>query len=161
MILNNYQIFLENLLHNINEKRIDVSNFELDHIGYQTSSNEDYDKLKPEFNKIGELLEEDIVGGRRVGIFKLNDPLEYGEYVIPAVELIAPKEGQVCPSALEHAEFVIDQPYEIFMNRYPNLTWDTTAINQDTFPMIKLKLDKFIQVKFHRKPILEIVNQKN
>jgi predicted metalloenzyme YecM len=129
----------------------------MDHIGYQTSSNADYDRLKPEFQKIGELLTEDIIGGRRVGIFKLSSSLKYKQYVISAIELIAPKEGQVCPSALEHAEFVIDRDFKSFMSCYPNLTWDTSAINQDFYAMLKLKLGKTTQVKFHRIPVLEIV----
>jgi predicted metalloenzyme YecM len=160
MILDNYKDFLDKMLQDIEVKGIDVSKYDLDHFGYQCSSNEDYDKLKPEFEKIGKLIDEAIVGGRRVGIFKLDIPLEYKDWKIQAVEVVAPKVGQECPSALEHAEFVIDTDFDSFVKRYPNLNWDLTAINQPTFPMVKLKLSDFTQVKFHLQPVLEIVGKK-
>lgn len=161
MILDNYKEFLDKLVGDIEARGIDVSNFRLDHFGYQASSNEDYDKLKPEFEKIGKMVSENIVGGRRVGIFEFNNPLEYKGHFIPAVELVAPKEGQICPSALEHAEFVIDTDFDTFIKKYSNLDWDLTAVNQPTFPMVKLKLSNNTQVKFHYKPVLEIIREEN
>lgn len=159
MILDNYKDFLEKLIKDIEGKGIDVSNLNLDHFGYQCSSNEDYDNLRPELEKIAKLISENIVGGRRVGIFKLNTPLGYKNWKIPAVELVAPKEGQQCPSALEHAEFVIDEGFDSFVKKYPNLSWDLTAVSQPIFPMVKLKLSDYTQVKFHYKPVLEIVKE--
>lgn len=156
MILDNYENFIKRILDKLDELGIDVSNLNMDHIGYQASSNEDYDKLVAEFDAIGERASEAIVGGRRVGIYKLNKPLRFRQYVNTAIELIAPKAGQVCPSALEHVEFVIDN-FKNFMKKYPGISWDTSAISQPDFPMIKLKLDKDLQVKFHLTPVLEIV----
>jgi predicted metalloenzyme YecM len=159
MILDNYREFLDKLIGDIEAQGIDVSGLELDHFGYQCSSDEDYDKLKPEFEKLGKLVSENVVGGRRVGIYELNSPLEYNGRKIPAVELIAPKAGQVCPSALEHAEFVIKESFEEFMKRYSDVDWLDSEINQPTFPMLKLKLSDLTQVKFHYEPVLEIVGK--
>lgn len=161
MIVDNYKEFLDKLLSDIEAKGIDASNYYLDHFGYQSSSNEDYDKLKPELLAIAEMISENIVGGRRVGIFKFNTPLLYNGKEIPAFELVAPKDGQICPSALEHAEFVIDTDFDSLVKKYPNLDWDLTAINQPTFPMVKLKLSENTQVKFHLKPVLEIIEEDN
>lgn len=160
MILDNYKEFLDELIKNINEKGIDLSNLYLDHIGYQASSNQDYDNLKSEFDKIGKLISEEIVGGRCVGVYKFNSPLIYNGKEIPAIELVAPKEGQVCPSALEHCEFVLDTDFETFVKKYPNVNFDTSKISQPTFPMVTLKLSDTTQVKFHLKPVLEIVGEK-
>ena len=159
MITNTYKSFLDKLLQDIKAKGIDVSNCNLDHIGYQCSSDLDYDGLKPDFERLGKLVSENLVGGRRVGIFELNSPLTYEDRKIPAIELIAPKENQKCPSALEHAEFVIDDDFNSFIEKYPNLNWDLTAVNQLTFPMVKLKLSETTQVKFHYRPVLEIVKK--
>lgn len=159
MIIDGYKVFLDKLHGDIEAKGIDVSSYHLDHFGYQCSSNEDYDKLKPELLAVAEMVSENIVGGRRVGIFKFNTPLPYNGKGIPAVELVAPKEGQICPSALEHAEFVIDTDFDSFVQKYPNLDWDLTALNQPTFPMVKLKLSENTQVKFHLKPVLEIIEE--
>ena len=160
MILDNYKDFLDKLITYIEKKGIDISKYNLDHFGYQCSSNEDYDKLKPEFEKVAKLVSENIVGGRRVGIFKFNYPYKYKDWNIQAVELVAPKEGQECPSALEHAEFVIDTDFDTLVKKYPNLDWDITAVNQPTFPMVKLKLSDYTQVKFHLQPVLKIVGDK-
>lgn len=157
MVLDNYIPFVEEILKGINNFGLDVSDLNMDHIGYQSSSNEDYDNLKAEFDKIGGLVSEKIVGGRRVGIYKLKEPLRYKQYVSGAIELVAPKEGQLCHSGLEHVEFVIKEDFDAFMKKYPNLPWDTSKVNQPTFPMIKLKLGNTTQVKFHYKPVLEIV----
>lgn len=156
-ILNNCGRFLDELIQKINELGIDVFGYELDHIGYQASSDEDYDRLKPEFREIGELVYEDIVGGRRVGIFNLERKLKYRNYAVSAIELVAPKAGEVCPSALEHAEFVIPEDFETFMKKYPTVAWDTGAIDQAVFPLIKLKLTDHTQVKFHKTNVLKIV----
>lgn len=157
MILDNYKLFLDNFFEKLQEFKIDVTKYQLDHLGYQASSNSDYDRLKPQFRKIGKEMPEQMVGGRRVGIFKLNQPLQYKNYSIPAVELVAPKTNQVCPSALEHAEFVINEDFESLTKKYPALNWNKTKINQPKFPMVTLKLDDHIQIKFHYQPVLEIV----
>lgn len=156
-IIDNYQNFLEQTISLIEGKGISISDLEMDHIGYQASSNEDYDNLVPEFNELGEMVSEVIVGGRRVGVFKLNSCLKYKHYSISAIELIAPKDGQECPSALEHVEFVIKEEFTTFMQKYPKINWDTSAIDQKDFPMIKLRLTEYTQVKFHKKNILDIV----
>ncbi|OGJ22498.1 MAG: hypothetical protein A2804_03000 [Candidatus Pacebacteria bacterium RIFCSPHIGHO2_01_FULL_46_10] len=159
MILANYQVFLDHFFNKLEELGIDVANLELDHIAYQTQSDDDYDQIKPEFKKIGKEMSEAIVGGRRVGIFQLNSPLQYKGRSIPAVELIAPKTGQVCVSALEHGEFVIKEDFESFVKKYPRLAWDTSKVHQPVFPMITLKLDDGVQVKFHYQPVLDIVKK--
>ena len=157
MVLDSYITFVEDILKRIHDFGIDVSDLNMDHIGYQASSNEDYDNLKAEFNKIGELVSEKIVGGRRVGIYKLKNPLKYKQYLNEAIELVAPKEGQVCLSGLEHVEFILKETFDSFMKKYPNISWDTSKTNQPMFPMIKLKLSDATQVKFHYTPVLEIV----
>jgi predicted metalloenzyme YecM len=160
MILDNYEGFIRKILQKLQELKIEVSDLDMDHIGYQASSDHDYDKLRAEFDKIGKRVSEEIVGGRRVGIYKLFKPLQYRQYANTAIELVAPKDGQVCPSALEHVEFVLKEPFQSFMEKYPNISWDTSAISQSDFPMIKLKLDKDLQVKFHLTPVLDIINLK-
>lgn len=160
MVLDNVVPFIKNILLKLQAQKIDVSSLNMDHIGYQAESNEDYDKLENDFDKIGQRVSENIVGDRRVGIYKLNKPLVYKQYTIAAIELIAPKKGQICPSALEHVEFVINETFESFIKKYSNIPWDVSAVNQPVFPMIKLKLDKYVQVKFHLTPVLDIIESK-
>lgn len=156
----NFTSFLDKFFEKLSKTGVDISEFELDHLGYQCSSDEDYDKLKQTFSDMGEMLDENIVGGRKVGLFKLNSPILYKDYVIPAIELIAPKVGQECPSALEHAEFVINEKFDTFMAKYPSINWDTSGVSQPMFPMVKLKLDDHMQVKFHYEHVFDISNNK-
>ena len=159
MFLSNYKEFLNKFLQKINDLGIDVSKYDLDHLGYQASSNEEYDQIKPEVIEIADLMSENIVGGRRVGVFKLHEPLRYKHYVIEAFELIAPKAGQICPSGLDHAEFVIDQKFNEFMARYPEINWDISAVNQPVFPMVKLNFGDNMTAKFHYEPVLKIISK--
>ncbi|MBU0975308.1 MAG: VOC family protein [Patescibacteria group bacterium] len=161
MILKGYNQFLRDIFGKLENLKIDVRSYELDHIAYQASSDEDYDTLLPEFEKICDLLSEEVVGGRRVGIFKFKQPLVFENYSIPSVELIAPKQDQICPSALEHAEFVIDTDFDTFLKKYPAIDWDTSDVDQKDFPMIKLKVGKGLQVKFHLESVLDIVEKIN
>ncbi|MDP2860242.1 MAG: VOC family protein [bacterium] len=160
MVLNDYETFIREILEKLNKLGIDVSDLNMDHIGYQASSDEDYDRLKTEFDKIGEKVAEEIVGGRRVGFYRLHSPLRFRQYTNTAIELFTPKEGQICPSALEHVEFTLKESFESFMRRYPNVPWDTSVIGRPDFPMIKLEVDKNVQVKFHLTPVLEIIKPK-
>ena len=136
MILHNINSFLDDIFNKIQDKQIDVLDLYLDHLGYQSSSNEDYDLLKPQFLEIADEKSEAIVGNRRVGIFKLKIPIIYQGRIIPAIELIAPKENQICPSGWEHVEFVINEEFNKFNKKYSNLSWDTSKTNQPDFPMI-------------------------
>ena len=152
--------FLDFIFAKLQEVGIDASDLELDHLAYQASSNEDYDLRKNDFVKFTQLKSEEIVGGRRVSIFQLNDDITHHDRIINAIELIAPKQGQQCPSALEHVEFVIRETFTELMNLYPELDWDVSAIAQPDFPMIKLKLSNSVQVKFHYEPVLKIIADK-
>jgi len=157
MILDGLSDFLNKVHKHLDEKGIDVSKFELDHFAYQASSDSDYDILKEQFIKLGEEVSEAIVGGRRVGIFKLNEPIAYKDKSISAIELIAPVEGKTPPSGLEHIEYVIDEDFLVFADRYPTLDWNKTKINRDEFPMLILDLGDNTTVKFHHKNVLDMV----
>ena len=151
-----YLGFLNSFIEKIEEIGIDVSGLEMDHVAYRASSKEEYETLKTEFLKEGYLIDEADVEGRRVVIYKLHQPIKFRNYLIPALELIEPKAGQNVKSGLEHAEFVLKVPFSEFMDKYPDLPWDTTTMDRKDFPHLKLKLDENMVVKFHPKSILEM-----
>lgn len=148
--------FLNTFFNLLTSTQIDVSNLYLDHFAYQTNSASDYEKIKFEVLSIADEVSEKIIGDRRVSIFKLRTPFDYKGRVIPVIEIIEPKEGQICPSAFEHAEFVVDSIPK-FVQKYPDLDWDLSSANRPDFPHLKLKLSDAIQVKFHPQSILEII----
>lgn len=149
-----YIPFLNKLNKEIEKLGIDLKGAKLDHIAYQTSTPQEYNKLKPMFEEMAKLIKEPLVDKRRVGVFLFNKPLIYKKQEIKVIELIEPKNEQICLSGLEHAEYLLPVTLEKFINLYPNINWNTEAINREHFPMITLKLTKNIRVKFPRFPIL-------
>jgi predicted metalloenzyme YecM len=154
----NHEIFLKTFLEKVNKSGINVTDLQLDHIAYYTSSKEEYDKLKPEFSKIGDFDHEAIISNRRVGVVKLYDPIKYLKHSIEAFELIEPKYDEIKSSGWEHAEFVINEDFESFMKRYQNIKWETSSINRPIYSHITAILDDKTKVKFHHKSILECID---
>ncbi len=156
----NYVPFLDSFFEQINGVGLDITGLPLDHIAYQASTKEDYEQHRPDFSKLGELVSEEIIGGRRVAVVKLDKPLIYQNYSISALELIEPKEGQQCESAFQHAEFVVNQPFEDYIEQYPDIKWDTSSMHRDEFSHLKLNFDNGLTLKFLEKPILELFEAK-
>lgn len=157
MILDSVPSFLDTYFRDIQTVGLDVTSYYLDHIAYQASSNDDYDSIKAEILTLATQESEELIGDRRVGIFKLKNPIHYSERVIPVIELVAPKDGQICESVFEHCEFVTSESFDELMQKYPHLAWDTSSAARSKFPHLKLKLSPTTQIKFHPQDILEII----
>lgn len=155
-----YTKFLDAFFDQIKKMKLDIADLPLDHIAYQASTKEDYEQRLPEFSKFGELVSEEMIGGRRVAVVTLDEPFIYKDYLISALELIEPKEGQQCDSAFQHAEFVVNQPFENYIDQYPNIDWDTSSMHRDEFSHLKLNFENRLTLKFLRRPILELFEEK-
>jgi predicted metalloenzyme YecM len=142
-------------LDHLQRHKISVSDLELDHFGYQTSSKEDYDIKSDEVKAISKMKSENIVGWRRVGIYKLNTPYIYENYTVLGFELVEPREGQVCNSQLDHLEFVLNCSFEDYIAKNQFVLWDTTAMTRPEFAKLTIKFDDGTSVKFHLKNIFE------
>ncbi len=153
----NHKQFLDSFFDQIKKSGLDINGLDLDHIAYQASSPKDYDKLRVEFQKFGPEISQEIIGQRRVAVYKLTQPIKYQHYSIPALELIEPKQGQQCDSAFQHAEFVIKKNFEYYLEEYPNINWDTSSLNRDEFAHLKINFDNGLTLKFLKAPILELV----
>ena len=155
MITDNLQAFIDIKFKQLTDLKLDVSNMELDHFGYQTSSKEDYDTKTTEVLTISERKSENIVGGRRVGIYKLNIPYKYKGYTILGFELVEPRGGQITDSRLDHLEFVLPVSFDEYVANNPRVDWDTTAMNRQEFAKLTVKFEDDTGVKFHLKNIFE------
>ncbi|HYD35787.1 MAG TPA: VOC family protein [Vitreimonas sp.] len=153
------QAFLDSFFEQISHLGIDISQLTLDHIAYQAASAQDYDALKPSFMKQGKEVSEEMVGGRRVGIFELHQPLKYKNYTINAIELVEPRPDQTCDSMFQHAEFIWPQDFQILIEKYPHLNWDTSSMNRADFPHLKFNFDNGLTLKFLHQPILDMVRE--
>jgi len=151
--------FLDKIFPLIHNLGIDTTNLTLDHIAYQASSSKDYENLRAKWTQRYELAGENIVGGRRVLNIRLDKPFIYKTYQFEFVELIEPKPEQIVPSAWEHIEMTVDCSLEDFMKRYSKLDWNTKSLDREDFPMITLRLNENMQVKFPRHGVLHEINK--
>ncbi|MEO1263593.1 MAG: VOC family protein [Bacteroidota bacterium] len=147
-ILTDPSEFLENLFIELNKKKINVEKYQLDHICYRTESVQQYIDLKNKLIQIGELLTESNINGRPIATFKLIDPILHGKRKIFLLELPSPKPGSFYPSGYEHVEFVIDEPLDVFMDRYPKINFDKKGMKKKVNPEVRIKFAGF-SVKFH------------
>ncbi len=147
-LLGNPAPFLDHIFQYLKEKKIAVSNYELDHICYRVATEERYLALKKALSKLGELLTESQIGGRAIASIKLAEPIIYKNRKIDVVELPAPKKGSFYKEGFEHVEFVIDQPFVDFMAVHPHLDFITKDLKKSVNPGITLKETDF-SVKFH------------
>ena len=115
-------------------------------------------KYPSQILKFGEVRGEDLVGGRRVGVVKLDRPLIYKDKLIPGFELIEPIEGVPTESRLDHIEFVVPEGNDELMKRYPEVGWDTISLNRPEYPHLKIK---GVKVKFHELSIFDTIEHQN
>lgn len=163
MLFGNSQIFLEKLFTALDNSGINYSEFILDHIAYKFSTPHDYEKGKIYFGKENTLISEHIFGGIHVSVFKLNKPIHYShnkhKYIIDLAEIIEPKNGEVFTSSLEHIEFVPNMELDKLVSLYPQLDWDTSSINREQLPAVKVNFGEGIVVKFPVRGILETLKR--
>lgn len=150
----NYEAFFDTIFENLNKLGIDVAGYECDHVGVRTASLDDYETLKKELANDGVMVGEPEVVGRAIAIFKLNQPLTYKIFTIPALELLAPKETDNYQNGPEHLEFVINESFEEFLKKYPNIEFETYRLERKNNPEIKLYFPDKTSVKFHKVDII-------
>lgn len=143
-----YKIFLDKIFEELKEDKIDVWNYQLDHICYRVSTSERYNIIKNELLIKWEFLSENIVSGRKIATYKLFTPIVYKNREIFVIEIPSPKQWSDYQEWFEHVEFVIDKSFSEFIKMYPNVNFSTKAINKKINPEIKVWY-KNGSVKFH------------
>ena len=147
-LLGNPESFLNEVFKYLEWEEIDVEQFELDHICYRVSLKERYSELKQELLKLGSLLTENEINGRPIATFKLNKPILFENRKIWCLELPSPKPGSNYSEGFEHAEFVIDVPFENFVNLYPNSFFDKKGLSKKVNADLRIQFGE-LSVKFH------------
>jgi len=136
---------------------ISSSEAKLDHVGYKCSSAEDYLQRKQDISKDLELVYEGSVRGSNLGIFKYAEPIKYKNADILGVEFIMPKDGEVSESFWEHVEYVVSGNLFEFVEKHPNVTWDTAAIDKSVFPKVAIRFENGTCAKFHVENVMDEV----
>jgi predicted metalloenzyme YecM len=134
----------------------------MDHICYRTSSLEEYRQVIEECKTFSTLLIESTVGGRLISTFELDIPLRLvlrdGHQIsLSVLEVPSPKSSSNYQSGLEHVEFVVSDPLEEFMLKYP-MKWDLSALHKEVNADIRLTLEG-CSVKFHNTSLKNVIQQ--
>lgn len=148
-VIGDYHSFLDDFLAEVEAAGFDLNDFvQLDHICYRTTSIENYQQKKKQFNRVGKLLGETMVNNRPIATIRLYEPIRHGKWRVDAVELPAPKAGAQHAEGLEHGEFVLYDDIPTFLQKYPDKEFNLKAADRGINPEIGFKLNKYA-VKFH------------
>lgn len=151
-----YKIFLDEIFKELQNDDIDVSNYQLDHICYRVSTNENYSILKKNFINESTLLAENIIWWREISTFKLHSPIKYKGREISVIEIPSPKLWSDYQDGFEHVEFVINKSFDDFMAMYPNVNFSKKAITKEINPEIKIWYKNW-SVKFHHNSLEYVI----
>ncbi len=155
-IFNSVESFLEKIFLNLEKDKIDVSDFELDHICYRVETMQEYDELKKELGKTAKLLGEVKVKKRFIASYKLSKPIIFRNRKIWIVEIPQPSEHAFYKSGWQHVEFVMKENFQTFMGKYPQIEFQTGSMGKKINPEIKIEWDDCV-VKFHHQSLEYVV----
>lgn len=162
--------FLNEFFKRIKNLKINVQDYELDHVCYRVSSVKEYHAVKQDLSSIAKVLIEQPIGGRLISTWKLFNPFKYLDRNISVIELPMPKENSFYPTGWEHGEFVITD-FDLFLKDHGYLTFDyqgfTKDINRDLRVDLleqgdgratKQSILSRMSVKFHLQPLEDVIN---
>lgn len=148
--------FLDHIFHTLEQESIDLRHWEIDHLCYRTETPEEYTLLRESLTQVGELLSEEIIGGRPILTFRLFQPIRYHHYVINLIEVPAPKAGSPYKSGFEHIEVVIDEAFHSLDVNHNRVKKSNNLLN----PELVLIFDDF-SIKLHHKSLEHVINIEN
>lgn len=156
-IVGDVNLFLGKIFLNIQKAGFDFNELdELDHIAYRVESDERYDEFKQQIGNYAENLSEVMFGGRLISVFKLKTPIEYKDYKIDCIELMAPKENNTFKEGLEHAEFVISLNLADYHDKYKDIiSFNLDGYGREVNPELIVEFED-CAVKFHNQSLLKI-----
>ncbi|MDN4164232.1 VOC family protein [Cytophagales bacterium LB-30] len=153
------ELFVRKGVHFLQSCGLPISEWSIDHLCYRVETEERYFSMKNALENEGKLLIESKIGGRMISSFLLNQPFEIAQWTIPVLELPAPKQGAAYPEGYDHFEVVVPFSLEKLIKNFPDLAWDTSAINKAHNREIRLWINDWQSVKFHEKSLADCIAQ--
>jgi len=148
-IIGDYATFIDTIAKKLKQNGFDLNDFsQMDHICYRTVSLDNYAHKKEELSGIADLLGEKLVNNRLIAVFRLREPIIQNGWRVDCIELPAPKEGSPFEEGLEHAEMVIYDNKEKFLEKYKDKNFDMKSADRGINPEIGFYFDQYA-VKFH------------
>ncbi len=156
VLINSSTTFLSQLFKMIKSKEIDVSQYELDHLCYRVETEDRYFEVKSILEKHGTLINESLVNGRPIAIYKLQEAISFSRRLIDIFELPSPKEGSNYEEGYEHVEFVTTESLDVFLEKYKDIKFDLKGQRKELNKDVRLRLGRY-SVKFHELSLEEII----
>ena len=156
MMINKAHQFLDKIFAQLKANQIELVDWPIDHLCYRTSSLDNYKEMKKVFSQLGVKLVESDVNGRAIATYKLHKPINYKNYVIPLIEVPAPKAGRFTAEGFEHIEVVIDIDFPELMRLYPHCQFEKKAMYKKLNPELEIEFGD-CAVKFHHQSLEEII----
>lgn len=156
-ILGDYETFIAQTDRGLRELGVERDELaQMDHICYRVETLERYHEMLSRLGEVGVLLGETEVAGRPIATFEMNEYLRSAGWVVPYIELPAPKESSPYPEGLEHAELVVVGSLGRFLKRHSELPFKLDGMNKSINPEAGLKTAG-ISVKFHEQQLGAVV----
>lgn len=155
-ILGSPDTFLDALFTELSRNAIPLDGLYMDHICYRVETMAEYEYLRTELLKIGQLLSDKTIGGRPIAVIEIHDSYYYQNREISIIELPAPKKGSPYKTGYEHVEFVTGTPLESFIFQHPSIKFNLSGINKPVNRDIRLQLETGA-VKFHELSLKEVI----
>ena len=155
-IIGDYKSFLGNIFECLAKAGFDLAEFsKLDHMAYRVETLEEYNLKKALLDNLGVMASELPINGRPIAVYKLNTPLRYKTFPINCIELPAPKDQSFHKTGLQHIEFVVKKPLNKFIESHKEVDFETDFKSTHN-RCVTINFSN-IAVKFHEKPLLEVV----
>lgn len=152
-ILGDYESFIKAITVGLSEVGIKREELiQMDHLCYRVETTDRYYELKEKLQETAELVAENQVNGREITTFEFDTPLQAEGWIVPYLELPAPKEGSPYQEGLEHVELVTVGSLDRFLQRHSNLSFTREGMGKLINPEASLKTDR-LSVKFHEQPL--------
>lgn len=150
-------LFFQQLSAELEKNQIIIENhWQIDHLCYRSSTNEEYISLKKEFESLGFLLIESEVNGRLIATYKLTQPVYYKNWMIDVVEIPAPKENKVTKSGFEHIEIVCDISLEEIESRFSKCIFNKSGLSKTINAELEVELNN-CAIKFHNMSLESLI----
>ncbi len=150
-------VFLDRAFQHLENDKIDVSIYELDHICYRVETLEEYSHICEQLLDYGVLLSEAMIQWRPISTYKLASPIAYKGREIYCVEIPSPWAHQKYLTWYEHVEFVIDEDLTDFMFRYNYIVFTTNWIDKKINPDVSVRYSDTMAVKFHNNTLEDVI----
>lgn len=151
---------------------------QIDHVCWRCATAQEHDDAVRALSApgVGSVAGSSMVGGRVITTVELSTPVRWRDWLVPAIEVPMPKRGRPKPSGFEHAEVALmtggvrgSEALETLKKKKKThqvrggglssatVPWDDKGMGKDINPELSVDLGGGCCVKFHNRPLLEVV----